>query len=90
MALPSGTTAGSGHAHTSETASMRTLQEAAALDLSKLSGAGGPTYLIIYLHNLQAALAEAQVVSTRHHRYLGESCPRCSQYPDVIPMLRMK
>lgn len=33
-----------------------TLQQASRLDTSRLKGAGGPTYVIIYLHGLQTAL----------------------------------
>lgn len=39
-----------------------TLQQASRLDASRLRGPGGPTYVIIFLHELQTALGAANDV----------------------------
>lgn len=57
------------------------LREAAAVDAVRLSGPGGPTYLIVFLDELQTALEAAESVSPLQHlveslvcRGYGNSC----------------
>lgn len=59
----SGSTASNGYSNGSASPEVLSLQEASSLDAARLSGAGGPTYVIIFLQQLQESLDRASDVS---------------------------